>query len=415
MPVLRAGGGRLTERILEGGESVATDFDGPLEPCRRDGVHGDVPAKAEQGKNGQDDGNGRESNLEGQETLFQLSRSNVRRRDSGMWAAYPAVGKRKTHKLVKCQLLGHAGAREESSDTAGDEAAGWQDIDGTRRAVVGRVVHEQEVEHEGDAVEDDTEPDGPAPVARGRGDKGADGWAQRIAHIEGEVEDGVGTAALVQEEQVDEASRAENADDRAEEAGEAARDDEEVELGVARHQRRPDGREKSAEQRPEHGGLTADDARDPIQDDTADNHAGQRRRVLHAGVSGDGCGGQLRIRNTCRAMLVVFTLYSWASGLTSSWVASEVVKPAKVDRLSTARDVYFSASDQFCSATGLISSRDASASATSIDSPGDRGGHRWAGARASQSCQASAWLSGPGPDHGRGPGCCRTSRASRRG
>lgn len=175
-------------------------------------------------------------------------------------------------KLADGQLRRHARAGQERRYAARHPALGRKDVFLAIAAVIRGIVHERRVQYNRDRINNNADPKCPAPVPRGRGDKGAHRRACGVAEVKGEMEDGVGAASLVQEEHVNEAARAEDADNGAEEAREAARHDEEVVVVRGRHERRPDRGEQHAEERPEHDRLPAKDARQPEEDDATDNH-----------------------------------------------------------------------------------------------------------------------------------------------
>ena len=64
--------GELTQRVLGGGKTVASSLHGLLDPRGRNRVHGNVEAEVEQGKDAEKDSDGRKSDLERDEAIFEL-------------------------------------------------------------------------------------------------------------------------------------------------------------------------------------------------------------------------------------------------------------------------------------------------------------------------------------------------------
>ena len=185
-----------------------------------------------------------------------------------------------THDLLDGNL-GHDGsAGQKGCDPAGEPSLWRGSVHRALLSVPGGVLHEDEEEYEADGICDDDEPEGPSPVTRGCRNEGADGRAGSVTEVEEEMENGEGSSTLVEEKHVDQASRPQDADDGAEETSKPTRDYEQVEVILLGHQRSPDAGEESTEKRPKHGGLTADDARNPVQNNRSDDHASEGAGVL---------------------------------------------------------------------------------------------------------------------------------------
>ncbi len=72
---MRHGKSPLTQRVLGGGKAIASKLHRLLNPRRRNRVHGNVEAKVEQSKYTEENGDGRDSDLERDEAIVELQSS----------------------------------------------------------------------------------------------------------------------------------------------------------------------------------------------------------------------------------------------------------------------------------------------------------------------------------------------------